>query len=282
MRLPETETSDITAFDFCHTENAAFVDCASGPVYKLKLEEQLKSENKAPESKLHSAASGDPKAPEVPQNQDGQAVQEKPAQEPLLAEEETAEEEEPETNQSFKAALKNEKSHFLTISALMGFLQPEKTNFQYLFGADVAYRNTSFTAPVYLGLGLRAHMALPKRPFPVQYEDFNGKTIAPPFLWMGEVYIPAGIEIVLDRRGYIVLVEEASLTARLSTLARPNAAAFKPFFSYGGRLTTGISVSFFTFSVALNYDSLWKLFPEITLGGRIDFKRNPKAKKESV
>lgn len=273
MRLPETETSDITAFDFCHTENAAFVGCASGAVYKLKLEEQQKSGDKTQGSESHSAASGDPKAPEVPQNQDGQAVQEKPAQKS-----QPAAEEEPETNKPFKPSLKNEKSHFLTISTFMGFLQPEKTNFRFLFGADVAYRNTHFTAPVYVGVGLRAQMALPKRPFPVQYEDFNGKRIASPFLWMGELYIPVGIEVVLDRRGYAVLFEEIALMARLSALARPKVTASKPFFSYGGRLTTGISVKFFTFAVALNYDSLWKLFPEISIGGRIDFKSGSKTK----
>ena len=131
---------------------------------------------------------------------------------------------------------------------------------------------------MYIGLGLRAKMALPKRSFPVQYEHFNGKRIAPPFLWMGELYIPVGIEVVLDRRGYAVLFEEAALTARLSALARPKVTASKPFFSYGGRLTTGISVKFFTFAVALNYDSLWKLFPEIMLGGRIDFKSGSKTK----
>ena len=304
MRLPEAETSDITAFDFCHTEKAVFVGCASGAVYKLNLELQQKPEDKTSEREKQNAAS-DGKTPErkqqgastenkasehrqkatvtegveepaPPQKQDNPALQEEPAQEPLLAEEQ------PEAAKTFKAALKNEKSHFLTASILAGFLQPEKTNFQYLFGADVAYRNTYFTAPVYVGVGLRAHMALPKRPFPVQYEDFNGKAVAPPFLWMGEVYAPVGIEVVLDRRGYAVLFEEAAVTARLSTLAQPKAAASKPFFSYGGRLTTGISVKFFIFAVALNYDSLWKLFPEITLGGRIDFKRKPKAEKEAV
>ena len=146
----------------------------------------------------------------------------------------------------------------------------------------MCYRNTYFTAPVYVGVGLRAHIALPKRSFPVRYEDFNGNKIAPPLLWMGELYIPVGIEVVLDRRGYAVLFEEAALTARLSSLSRLNAAASKPFFSYGGRLTTGISVKFFIFAVGLNYDSLWKLFPEIMLGGRINFRSVPKAKKEAI
>ena len=318
MQLPETETSDITAFDFCHTEKAAFVGCASGAVYKLNLEAQQKPEDKTPEPEQQDVvtedktvvrekqnAASDGKTPErkqqdgvtenkaseyrqqgtvtegveepaLPQKQDNPALQEEPAEETPLAEEQ------PEAAKTFKAALKNEKSHFLTASILAGFLQPEKTNFQYLFGADIAYRNTYFTAPVYVGVGLRAHIALPKRPFPVQYEDFNGKAVAPPFLWMGEVYAPVGIEVVLDRRGYAVLFEEAAVTARLSTLAQPKTAASKPFFSYGGRLTTGISVKFFLFAVALNYDSLWKLFPEITLGGRIDFKRKPKAEKEAV
>ena len=99
---------------------------------------------------------------------------------------------------------------------------------------------------------------------------------------MGELYIPAGIEVVLDRRGYAVLFEEAALTALLSTLSRPKVTASKPFFSYGGRLTTGISVRFFTFAVGLNYDSLWKLFPEITLGGKIDFNRLSTPKKDAV
>ena len=99
---------------------------------------------------------------------------------------------------------------------------------------------------------------------------------------MGEAYIPAGIEVVLDRDGYAVLFEEAAVTARLSTLAQPKTAASKPFFSYGGRLTTGISVKFFIFAVALNYDSLWKLFPEITLGGKIDFNRLSTSKKDAV
>ena len=280
MRLPQTEISDITAFDFCHTENAAFVGCASGAVYKLKYIDLLKSEDETPEigqqsSKAQSTGTGNSEVPSPSQNQDEQAVQEKPVQDTPLAENQ------PEAAKTFKTALKTEKSHFLTISMLTGFLQPEKTNFRYLFGADVTYRNTYFTAPVYIGVGLRAHMALPKRPFPTQYEDFNGKTVAPPFLWMGELYIPVGIEVVLDRRGYAVLFEEASLTTRLSALARPKTTASKPFFSYGGRLTTGISVKFFTFSVALNYDSLWKLFPEITLGGRIDFKNVSKTKRES-
>jgi len=262
IRLPETETSDITAFVFCHTENAAFVGCASGAVYKLKPEyETLPSEPHEPEM--------------PPQNQGDQAVQEKHVQDPPLAKEHSG------TDKPFKAALKTEKGSFLSISALAGFLQPEKTNFRYLFGADVCYRNTYLTAPVYIGTGLRAYMALPKRPFLVQYEDFNGNPIAPPFLWMGEVYIPAGIEVVLDRRGYAVLFEELAFTARLSALARPKIASSKPFFSYGGRLTTGISVKFFMFAVALNYDSLWKLFPEITLGGRIDFKKVSKRKRES-
>lgn len=99
---------------------------------------------------------------------------------------------------------------------------------------------------------------------------------------MGELYIPAGIEVVLDSRGYTVLFEEAALTARLSTLSRPNVTASKPFFSYGGRVSTGISVKFFTFAVGLNYDSLWKLMPEIMLGGRIDFKSGSNTKKAAL
>jgi len=79
-----------------------------------------------------------------------------------------------------------------------------------------------------------------------------------------------------------VLFEEIALTARLSALARPKVAASKAFFSYGGRLTTGISVKFFTFAVGLNYDSMWKLFPEITLGGRIDFNRISASRKDSL
>ena len=272
MRLPETEISDITAFDFCHTEKAAFAGCASGAVYKLKYIDLLKSEDETPKGEPHSAGTGNLEAPSSPQNQEGQTAQEKDIQDSALADEAS------ETDKPFSVGLKTGKGHFLTLSALMGFLQPEKTNFQYLFGVDACYRNTFFTAPVYIGLGLRAQMALPKRSFPVQYENFNGKRIAPPFLWMGELYIPVGIEVVLDRRGYAVLFEEAALTARLSALARPKVTASKPFFSYGGRLTTGISVKFFTFAVALNYDSLWKLFPEIMLGGRIDFKSGSKTK----
>ena len=79
-----------------------------------------------------------------------------------------------------------------------------------------------------------------------------------------------------------MLFEEIALTARLSALARPKVAASKAFFSYGGRLTTGISVKFFTFAVGLNYDSMWKLFPEITLGGRIDFNRISASRKDSL
>jgi len=280
MRLPQTEISDITAFDFCHTENAAFVGCASGAVYKLKYIDLLKSEDETPEigqqsSKAQSTGTGNSEVPSPSQNQDEQAVQEKDIQDSPPADEAS------ETDKSFSVGLKTGKGHFFTLTALMGFLQPEKTNFQYLFGVDACYRNTYVTAPVYIGAGVRAHIALPKRPFPVQYEDFNGNKIAPPLLWMGELYIPVGIEVVLDRRGYAVLFEEAALTARLSTLARPKVTASKPFFSYGGRVSTGISVKFFTFAVGLNYDSLWKLFPEITLGGRIDFKNVSKTKRES-
>ena len=280
MRLPQTEISDITAFDFCHTENAAFVGCASGAVYKLKYIDLLKSEDETPEigqqsSKAQSTGTGNSEVPSPSQNQDEQAVQEKNIQDSPPADEAS------ETDKSFSVGLKTGKGHFFTLTALMGFLQPEKTNFQYLFGVDACYRNTYVTAPVYIGAGVRAHIALPKRPFPVQYEDFNGNKIAPPLLWMGELYIPVGIEVVLDRRGYAVLFEEAALTARLSTLARPKVTASKPFFSYGGRVSTGISVKFFTFAVGLNYDSLWKLFPEITLGGRIDFKNVSKTKRES-
>ena len=300
MRLPQTETSHITAFDFCHSERAAFVGCESGAVYKLNLEELQNAHNESPESGTHNAAGDEPQqtvlphtkakpegsaasrtqdehlSPAAPQHQDGQAVQEKPAQDTPLAEEPV------EADKPFKPALKNEKASFLTISTLMGFLQPEKTNFRFLFGADICFRNTSFTAPVYIGMGVRAYMALPKKPFPVQYEDFNGNPIAPPFLWMGEVYLPVGIEVVLNRSGSIVLFEEASFTTRISALARPKVTSSKPFFSCGGRLTTGISVKFFTFALALNYDSVWKLFPEITLGGRIDLKSASKAQKEPV
>lgn len=275
MRLPETEKTDITAFVFCHTETAAFVGCASGSVYKLTIPQDETGER-------HEAGLSEP--PEDSQKQPEHTERRgenrpKPrntgTDEPLTTEH-------TEADKPFKATLKAEKTRFLTVSALMGFLQPEKTNYRYLFGADVCYRSTYLTAPVYLGAGLRGYMALPKRPFPTQYEDFNGKTIAPPFLWMGEAYIPAGIEVVLDRRGYAVLFEELALTARLSALARPKVAASKPFFSFGGRFTTGITVKFFTFAVALNYDSLWKLFPEIVLGGRIDFKSNPKTEQEAL
>ena len=267
IRLPETETSDITAFDFCHTEDAAFAGCASGAIYKLK-----------PEYETSQSEPNEQDAPQSVQSQDDQEIQDDLEQDSPLADEQ------PETAQQFRAGLKTEKTHALSISLLMGFLQPEKTNFRYLFGADMSYRTTYLTAPVYIGGGIRAHMGLPKRQFPAQYEDFNGKRIAPPFLWMGELYIPVGIEVVLDRRGYAVLFEEAALTMRLSTLARSKAAASKPFFSYGGRLTTGINIKFFTLAVALNYDSLWKLFPEIMLGGRIELKSSsaPKTKKEAL
>ncbi len=258
IRLPETETSDITAFAFCHTEDAAFAGCASGAVYKLKPEAVTS------QTELQSA---DP---------DDYAEDEELEQDAPLAEEDTG------TGKPFKIGLKTGKEHFLSLSVLMGFLQPEKTNFRYLFGVDASYRNTYVTAPVYIGAGLRAYAALPKRPFPVQYEDFSGKTISPPLLWIGELYFPAGIEVVLDRRGYAVLFEEIALTMRLSALARPKVAASKAFFSYGGRLTTGISVKFFTFAVGLNYDSMWKLFPEITLGGRIDFNRISASRKDSL
>lgn len=207
MRLPETEPSDITAFNFCHTENAAFAGCASGAIYKLKLENIPAPKDETQENVSHSAAAGGSETSSPPQNPDGQAVQEGAAQDTAIAKE-------PETDKPFKPMLKTEKDNFLSIAAFTGFLQPEKANFQYLFGADVCYRNTYFTAPVYIGVGLRAHIALPKRSFPVRYEDFNGNKIAPPLLWMGELYIPAGIEVVLDRRGYAVLFEEAALTAR--------------------------------------------------------------------
>ena len=267
IRLPETETSDITAFDFCHTENAVFVGCASGAVYKLKPSAVI---SRAEPQRTDPDDSEDMSSP------DDYAMDEEIDSDAPLAEDDTG------TGKPFKIGLKTGKEHFLTVSALMGFLQPEKTNFRYLFGFDACYRNTYVTAPVYIGAGLRAHVALPKRPFPVQYEDFSGKTIAPPLLWMGEIYFPAGIEVVLDRRGYAVLFEEIALTARLSALARPKVAASKAFFSYGGRLTTGISVKFFTFAVGLNYDSMWKLFPEITLGGRIDFNRISASRKDSL
>ena len=235
MRLPETETSDITAFNFCHTENAAFAGCASGAVYKLKLEDIPEPKDETPGSASHSAATGNSEASSPSQNRNSQAVQEGAAQDTTLAKEPVREppltEKEPETDKPFKPMLKTEKESFLSIVAFMGFLQPEKTNFQYLFGADMCYRNTYFTAPVYVGVGLRAHIALPKRSFPVRYEDFNGNKIAPPFLWMGELYIPVGIEVVLDRRGYIALFEEAAFTTRLSVLARPKLTASKPFFS---------------------------------------------------
>ena len=281
MRLPQTEMSDITAFDFCHTERAAFAGCASGAVYKLKLIDLLKSQDEKPEigqqsSKPQSTVTGDSEEKSPPESKDDQTVQEKDAQDLPIAEEQS------EPEKAFKPALKTEKVGWLTLAVLAGFLQPEKTNFQYLFGADVCFRNTYLTAPVYIGAGLRAHIALPKRPFPFQYEDFNGKAVASPFLWMGELYIPVGIEVVLDRRGYAVLFEEAAFTARLSILSQPKVTASKPFFSYGGRVSTGISVKFFTFSVGLNYDSLWKLFPEIMLGGRIDFKSNSKTTREAV
>ena len=281
MRLPQTEMSDITAFDFCHTERAAFAGCASGAVYKLKLIDLLKSQDEKPEigqqsSKPQSTVTGDSEGKSPPESKDDQTVQEKDAQDLPIAEEES------EPAKAFKPALKTEKVGWLTLAVLAGFLQPEKTNFQYLFGVDVCFRNTYLTAPVYIGAGLRAHIALPKRPFPFQYEDFNGKAVASPFLWMGELYIPVGIEVVLDRRGYAVLFEEAAFTARLSILSQPKVTASKPFFSYGGRVSTGISVKFFTFSVGLNYDSLWKLFPEIMLGGRIDFKSGSKTTREAV
>ena len=239
MRLPETETSDITAFNFCHTENAAFAGCASGAIYKLKLENIPAPKDESQGSASNSAAAGGSETSSPPQNPDGQAVQEGAAQDTTLAKEPVREppltEKEPETDKPFKPMLKTEKENFLSIAAFMGFLQPEKTNFQYLFGADMCYRNTYFTAPVYVGVGLRAHIALPKRSFPVRYEDFNGNKIAPPLLWMGELYIPAGIEVVLDRRGYAVLFEEAALTTRLSVLSRPKVTASKSFFSYGGQ-----------------------------------------------
>ena len=271
IRLPKTETVNITAFDFCHTEQAVFVGCSNGAVYKLKLKDET-TRSEEPESEALPRKDSLEQKP--PENKEEQQTEVQDADKPPLAED-------AEAGKPFKPTLKAARTHFLTISALIGFLQPEKTNYRYLFGADIGYRTSYFTAPVYLGAGLRMHMALPKRPFPTQYEDFNGKPIKPPFLWMGEFYIPAGIEVVLDRRGYAVLFEEAAITARLSALSRPKVTASKPFFSYGGRLTTGVSVRFFTFAVALNYDSLWKLFPEITLGGKIDFKSIPKTRKAS-
>ena len=281
MRLPQTEMSDVTAFDFCHTERAAFAGCASGAVYKLKYIDLLKSQDEKPEigqqsSKPQSTGTGDSEGKSPPESKEDQTVQEKDSQDLPIAEEQS------EPAKAFKPALKREKAGWLNLAVLTGFLQPEKTNFQYLFGVDVCFRNTYLTAPVYIGAGLRAHIALPKRPFPFQYEDFNGKAVASPFLWIGEVYIPVGIEVVLDRRGYAVLFEEAAFTARVSILSQPKVTASKPFFSYGGRVSTGISVKFFTFSVGLNYDSLWKLFPEIMLGGRIDFKSGSKTTREAV
>ncbi|MGP1495935.1 MAG: hypothetical protein ACTTJG_03935, partial [Treponema sp.] len=63
-----------------------------------------------------------------------------------------------------------------------------------------------------------------------------------------------------------------SITGRGGILSQPKVAVSKPFFSLGGRITTGITLRFVTFSVALDYDSTWNLFPEISIGGRIDFK----------
>ena len=86
------------------------------------------------------------------------------------------------------------------------------------------------------------------------------------------------MEFELDKKGYAVLFEELSLNARLNLLHAPNVATSKPFFSYGARVTTGITVKFVTFALALNYDSLWKIIPEINLGGRIDFNLKGKGK----
>jgi len=251
IRLPKSEKTNITAVTFCHTENAAFVGCASGAVYKLHPENFGIAE------------------PDVQQN--------------ILPETSGVQtEESAEAAKPFKPSLKTERSRFFTISAFMGFLLPEKTHYRFLFGADMGYRSTYLTAPVYVGVGLRAYLGLPKTDFPAHYEDFSGNAIKSPLLWMGEVYAPVGIEVVLDRRGYAVLFEEVAATVRFSMLNRPKTASSKAFFSYGGRFTTGITVKFFTFAAAINYDSLWNLFPEIILGGRINLTKNTKTKRATL
>lgn len=135
---------------------------------------------------------------------------------------------------------------------------------------------------MYIGAGVRTKIALPKKDFPSHYEDFSGNEISPPFLWLFEAYAPVGIEVVLDRKGYAVLFEEVSLTGRVGFISHPKVAASKPFFSLGGRITTGITVRFVTFSVALDYDSTWNLFPEISIGGRIDFTEGATKRRKSL
>ena len=238
MRLPEAENAEITDFAFCRKENAIFAGCADGSVHKIKYGGE-------------NVGGGEGSS-------DGQGDGENS--------------ENGGSSGSFKTALKTEKTHFLSVSALSGFLQPEKTNFKYLFGLDAGYRNSFLTSPLYIGAGFRTKMALPKKDFPSHYEDFSGNEISPPFLWLLEAYAPVGIEVVLDRKGYAVLFEEVSLTGRVGFISHPKVAASKPFFSLGGRITTGITLRFVTFSVALDYDSTWNLFPEISIGGRIDFK----------
>ena len=247
--LPETEKSPITAFVFSTSDDTVLVGCESGAVYKIKpLPRKLYygqlGEGGGKEAQAGTDEGGNPQKPEAEAKHPGR--------------------------------LKSEKSAFLNAGAISAFLPSEHENYTYLFGGDISFRTSIWTPPVYEGLGFRMLVSPPNKDFPVVYEDFDGTALNPPLLFIGEIYVPAGMEFELDKKGYAVLFEELSLNARLNLLHAPNVATSKPFFSYGARVTTGITVKFVTFALALNYDSLWKIIPEINLGGRIDF--NPKGK----
>ncbi|MGP1565020.1 MAG: WD40 repeat domain-containing protein, partial [Treponema sp.] len=239
--LPEYEKSPITSFTFSSSDDTVLVGCESGAVYKIKpLPRKIYygqlGEGGGKEAQAGIEEGGNPK----------------------------------KAYEVIKQKLKNEKKNSLSVGAISAFLTPEQGNYTYLFGGEVLFRTSMWTPPVYEGLGLRMLVSPPNKDFSVHYEDFEGNTLKPPLLFIWEACIPAGMEFELDKKGNAVLFEEISLNARLSVLNSPGVAASKPFFSGGARITTGITIKYITFALALNYDSLWHLIPEINLGGKIN------------
>lgn len=241
ITLPPNERSRITAFAFAPNDDSVFVGCKNGAVYRIFPPSKSKSEA--------NAAGSETTAP--PSSSGGTAAHGK---------------------------LRVSKNGFLNIGAVAGFFPAETIGYRFPFGGEVAYRTHALTPPAYEGIGLRALIALPELTFPVRYEDFDGNPLMPPALCAAELYLPAGIEVALGKTDAIVLFEECALTGRLSALINPGVAASKSFFSFGGRIATGIAIKSVSLGVAVNYDSIWQFFPELTVGGRIDFKTERKRK----
>ena len=160
-------------------------------------------------------------------------------------------------------------------------LDEEKDNYSYAFGLDASIHTNRFTPPLYQGAGLRLGFGLPKDDYPYTYTDSDGNDLGAPYLTFAELYIPVGIDMIVENLPVNIFFEAAP-ALRFNMLSNFGVAYSSVGLSANIRLATGIRYSHYSASLSFTYDSMLGFSPELHLGFIIPIKLKPKAESSEV